>query len=154
MERHFLIGLSMENYVPLDVMNATIQVLEGQVELAVENGTRHLLNVGNVSSLPSNVMHTVTTTSSFPACYMYTFVGQQSNSTVPENDKKNANVTVMTPFAKSFALVGQSLLNLVFGIPLVTHKWFISSIAYPPKPVVTFLSRTRWFIFVSDFYEL
>lgn len=28
----------------------------------------------------------------------------------------------MTPFAKSLALVGQSLLNLVFGIPLVMHN--------------------------------
>ena len=118
-----LLGLRMDNYVPEGVSNATLQVLEGQVELAIENGTRSILNVNETASLPSSIMHTITTTSAIPACYMYTFVGVATNSTTPPKDGKEApSVSLMTPFAKSLALVGQSLLNLVFGIPLVTHK--------------------------------
>lgn len=112
----------MDNYVPEDVSNATLQVLEGQVELAIENGTKSILNTSDTASLPSNIMHTITTTSAVPACYMYTFVGLATNSTPSKNGKEMPNVSLMTPFAKSLALVGQSLLNLVFGIPLVTHK--------------------------------
>jgi hypothetical protein len=121
----------MDNYVPAGVTNATIQVLEGQVELSIENGTRSYLNVNDTASLPSSVMHRITTTSNIPACYMYTFVGPSSDSPSANASSRNAktpqsttheDVSLMTPFAKSLALVGQSLLNLVFGIPLVMHN--------------------------------
>lgn len=114
----------MDNYVPTGVTNATIQVLEGQVELSIENGSRSILNANDSASLPSSVMHTITTTSSIPASYMYTFVGLSSNSSSLKNNKEKPNVSLMTPFVKSLALVGQSLLNLVFGVPLVgaQHK--------------------------------
>ncbi|KZS07639.1 Gamma-glutamyl carboxylase [Daphnia magna] len=123
-------GLSMDNYVPEGVTNATIQVLEGQVELSIENGTRsYLLNANDTASLPSRVMHKITTTSTVPACYMYTFIGpataSESGNARRNNAKKETShrdVSLMTPFAKSLALVGQSILNLVFGIPLVMHN--------------------------------
>lgn len=126
----YLAGLSMDNYVPEGVTNATIQVLEGQVELSIENGTQsYLLNANDTASLPSRVMHKITTTSTVPACYMYTFIGpataSESGNARRNSAKKETShrdVSLMTPFAKSLALVGQSILNLVFGIPLVMHN--------------------------------
>lgn len=117
----------MDNYVPEGVTNATIQVLEGQVELSIENGTRlYLLNANDTASLPSGVMHRITTTSTVPACYMYTFIGPSTSSNAAHNnankETSHREVSLMTPFAKSLALVGQSILNLVFGIPLVMHN--------------------------------
>lgn len=117
-------GLSMDNYVPAGVTNASLQILEGQVELSIENGSRSILNVNDTATLPSSVMHTITTTSSIPASYMYTFVGLETtiNSSSLHGSKEQSDVSLITPFVKSLALVGQSLLNLVFGVPLVAHK--------------------------------
>lgn len=117
-------GLSMDNYVPAGVTNASLQILEGQVELSIENGSRSILNVNDTATLPSSVMHTITTTSSIPASYMYTFVGLETtiNSSSLHGSKEHSDVSLITPFVKSLALVGQSLLNLVFGVPLVAHK--------------------------------
>lgn len=113
-------GLTMENYIPNDVKNASIQVLEGQVELSFENsGYRSTLSANDSSPLPSGVLHLVKTTSPRPACYMYTYFGL--NATVEKDDTTQLDAfSVLTPLSKSLGLVGQSLLNLVFGIPLVT----------------------------------
>lgn len=113
----------MDNYIPTGVSNATVQILEGQVELSVENGAPSLvLNANDTAPLPTSTMHTITTTSPVPASYMYTFIGGASNHSASDDKKAVGDVSLMTPFAKSLALVGQSLLNLFFGIPLVAHK--------------------------------
>lgn len=119
----------MDNYVPTGVTNATVQILGGQVELSLENGDRLVLNANDTAPLPTSSMHTIRTTSSVPASYMYTFVGlsKVNASGAGGGDvlkKPMGRVTLMTPFVKSLALVGQSLLNLLFGIPLVAtgHK--------------------------------
>lgn len=112
----------MDNYIPTGVSNATVQILEGQVELSVENGARLVLNANDTAPLPTSTMHTITTTSPFPASYMYTFIGVASNHSASDDKKAVGDVSLMTPFVKSLALVGQSLLNLFFGIPLVAHK--------------------------------
>jgi len=113
------------------------------VELSYENGAATMLNVNDTAVLASNVMYTVSTTSETPACYMYTYIGSlTSNSTASARLKDGSPAgggggadpaataatavsswnELLMPFEKSLTLVAQSLLNLVFGIPLVRHK--------------------------------
>ena len=113
----------MENYIPSDVNNASIQVLGGQVELSFENGDNEVvLNANDLSQLPSGVLHRIKTISPRPACYMYTYFGLNATLAKRDSVKSITEFTLLTPFSKSLGLVGQSLLNLVFGIPLVTQN--------------------------------
>lgn len=114
----------MENYIPADVHNASIQVLDGQVELSLENSDdRPVLGANDAAQLPSGMLHFVKTISPRPACYMYTYFGL--NATLEKRQAISQSidgVSILTPFSKSLGLVGQSLLNLVFGTPLVTQN--------------------------------
>ena len=72
-------------------------------------------------------MYTVLTTSQNPACYMYTYTGLLTANSTTSTRSKDGRASLWNdlfmPFEKSLTLVAQSLLNLVFGIPLVRHKW-------------------------------
>lgn len=120
----FVAGLKMENYVPSGVTNATLFVLEGKVKLIFPGLLKNMsliLKANESTPLPTSVLHTVKTISPTPACYMYTYMNLASVST----NSTEAEVTpsyLFAPFAKSLALVGQSILNLVFGIPLVAQQ--------------------------------
>lgn len=119
-------GLGMDNYIPASVTNATLQVLEGQVELLFENGAATILDANDTAVLAPNVMYTVLTTSQNPACYMYTYTGLLTANSTTSTRSKDGRASLWNdlfmPFEKSLTLVAQSLLNLVFGIPLVRHK--------------------------------
>lgn len=118
----------MENYIPNDVHNASIQVLDGQVQLSLENGGGGgdrfavVLGANESSPLPSGTLHHVKTISSRPACYMYTYFGLNATAETDSHRQFAEGFSILTPFSKSLGLVGQSLLNLVFGIPLVTRN--------------------------------
>lgn len=126
----------MENYVPAGVSNASLRVLDGQVQVwsAVDDeeeghndqgGTGTVLNVNETVPLSAGAFYTVLTTSTRPACYMYTFHGEIFNATSASPSEggsvtgRQDNVTWLSPLTKSAALVGQSLLSLLLGIPLV-----------------------------------
>ena len=114
----------MENYVPAEVTNASLLVVEGKIELTFPgqlNNMSLILKTNETTYLPSSVLHTVTTISPSPACYMYTYMNLASvNSNLTDTDIKSSHL--FAPFAKSLALVAQSILNLVFGIPLVASQ--------------------------------
>ena len=119
----------MENYVPdsssTGLIEAWIQVLDGQVELLTDDGSIvRILGSNDSAVLPLGAMHSVLTTSDRPACYMYTYFRNQDHSAglqPPANNSSIPSPTVhwLSPLTKSAALVGQSLLSLVFGVPLV-----------------------------------
>jgi len=114
----------MENYVPAEVTNASLLVLEGKIELTFPgqlNNMSLILKTNETTYLPSSVLHTVATISPSPACYMYTYMNLASvTSNSTDTDIKSSHL--FAPFAKSLALVAQSILNLVFGIPLVASQ--------------------------------
>lgn len=136
----------MENYVPAGVTNATLRVLEGEVELSISTNNDKgsdvtIVNLGTNESaqLPIQVLYSVMTTSNQPACYMFIYHGL--GSTTPSNNSSvnnsqsstsingtegtsssvllNSQVNWWSPLTKSVALVAQSFLSLVYGIPLV-----------------------------------
>jgi len=137
----------MENYVPAGVTNATLRVLEGEVELSISTNNEKgsdvtILNLGTNESaqLPIQVLYSVMTTSNQPACYMFIYHGLGSTTTPSNNSSVNnsqsstsingtegtssavllnSQVNWWSPLTKSVALVAQSFLSLVFGIPLV-----------------------------------
>jgi len=103
-----------------------------------------ILNLGTNDSaqLPIQVLYSVMTTSNQPACYMFIYHGL--GSTTPSNNSSsinnsqsssrlmngtdgtnssavllNSQVNWWSPLTKSVALVAQSFLSLVYGIPLV-----------------------------------
>jgi vitamin K-dependent gamma-carboxylase len=116
-------GLSMENWIPADVANASLYVLDGKVDVSFENGSRLALKTNETTILPTDGTHVVHTRSSKPACYMYTYMGLRAdNETTTQNDVQDNDsvwLDLWSPYKKSIGLVSQSILSLVFGIPLV-----------------------------------
>ena len=96
------------------------------MELSFENGAATILDANDTAVLAPNVMYTVLTTSQNPACYMYTYTGLLTANSTTSTRSKDGRASLWNdlfmPFEKSLTLVAQSLLNLVFGIPLVRHK--------------------------------
>ena len=87
-----------------------------------DGGPPTILGVNDTAVLPLGVMHTVSTKSQHPACYMYTYIGMAGTNSTLAQEKEVTWNHLLIPFEKSLVLVGQSILSLVFGIPLVRHN--------------------------------
>lgn len=68
-------GLHLENYVAKR-LNATIEVLNGQVNVETDKDTNYTLNVGDKLQLPPGNYHKVYTISDQPSCYLYMFLNE------------------------------------------------------------------------------
>lgn len=70
-------GMYLENYISTDFANVSLTVLEGEVIYSEEELVNTII-VPKEKSIPvkTGMFHRVKTTSSYPACYMYTYTNQ------------------------------------------------------------------------------
>lgn len=73
--------MHLESYISTDFTNVSLTVLEGEVTY-VDEKTPDAITVLKGTSIPvkAGMFHRVTTTSSYPACYMYTYTNQTQQS--------------------------------------------------------------------------
>lgn len=77
--------MHLENYISTDFMNVSLTVLEGEVAYSDEE-LSEAITVPKEKSIPvkTGLFHRVKTTSSYPACYMYTY----TNPTTQQSDNE------------------------------------------------------------------
>lgn len=70
-------GMYLENYISTDFTNVSLTVLEGEITYSKEE-TMDVITVPKKKSIPveTGKFHRIKTTSSYPACYMYTYTNQ------------------------------------------------------------------------------
>lgn len=70
-------GMLLENYISTDFTNISLTVLEGEVTY-IDEKSPEPTTVLKGKSIPvkAGMFHRVKTTSSYPACYMYTYTNQ------------------------------------------------------------------------------
>ncbi|KMQ93598.1 vitamin k-dependent gamma-carboxylase [Lasius niger] len=70
-------GMYLENYISTDFANVSLTVLEGEVTYNEEDSAS-TITIPKERSIPvkTGMFHRVKTTSSYPACYMYTYTNQ------------------------------------------------------------------------------
>ncbi|XP_043940230.1 vitamin K-dependent gamma-carboxylase [Protopterus annectens] len=67
-------GLHLENFVSEDLGNTSVQVLQGEVVVEIQNSKNYSLKEGDKMQLPAGDYHKVYTVSETPSCYMYIYV--------------------------------------------------------------------------------
>jgi len=70
-------GMYLENYISTDFTNVSLTVLEGEVTYGEEE-SMDIITVSKKKSISvgTGKFHRIKTTSSYPACYMYTYTNQ------------------------------------------------------------------------------
>lgn len=69
-------GMYLENYISTDFTNVSLTVLEGEITYSEKDSMD--VTVSKEKSIPvkTDKFHRIKTTSSYPACYMYTYTNQ------------------------------------------------------------------------------
>uniref|UniRef100_A0A2A4ISY8 HTTM-like domain-containing protein n=1 Tax=Heliothis virescens TaxID=7102 RepID=A0A2A4ISY8_HELVI len=112
-------GYDQEKYIPLELQNVTLTVLEGQVVFEPEVTTKQIgqsfkLTMGHRIHINSGMFHKVLNVGKDPAFYMYTFF----NATDVNLDQNNAYNTKLPIFRELF----RRFVNmLVFGKLVVSN---------------------------------
>ncbi|EGI61953.1 PREDICTED: vitamin K-dependent gamma-carboxylase [Acromyrmex echinatior] len=122
-------GMYLENYISTDFMNVSLTVLEGEVTYGEEE-SMDVITVSKKKSISvgTGKFHRIKTTSSYPACYMYTYTNQtkQLNSEkkpppVIENMPqllKEINYKIIA-WIRTFVHITNAFLNLMYDVPMV-----------------------------------
>ncbi|XP_025156701.1 vitamin K-dependent gamma-carboxylase isoform X2 [Harpegnathos saltator] len=124
-------GMYLENYISTDFTNISLTVLEGEVTY-VDEKSPDSTTVLKGKSIPvkAGMFHRVKTTSSYPACYMYTYTNrtQQSenserktpppaiNDTLPLLKEVNYKINAWT---KALSHITNAFFHLAYGVPMV-----------------------------------
>ncbi|XP_011879676.1 PREDICTED: vitamin K-dependent gamma-carboxylase isoform X2 [Vollenhovia emeryi] len=123
-------GLYLENYISTDFSNISLTVLEGEVIYSEEEST-DVVTVSKKNSIPveTGKFHRIKTTSSYPACYMYTYTNQTKQLVNERNESPSAKENTpwllkqinykTTAWIKTFVHITNAFLNLVYDVPMV-----------------------------------
>ncbi|EFN74492.1 Vitamin K-dependent gamma-carboxylase [Camponotus floridanus] len=124
----------LENYISTDFANVSLTVLEGEVTYDEEESANAII-VPKEKSIPvkTGMFHRIKTTSSYPACYMYTYTNQTKEQL--DSDRKEAPLEEntqplflnilkeinykITAWARTFAHIANAFFNLVYDVPMV-----------------------------------
>lgn len=63
----------MENFVSEDLANVTLVLLEGRIEIMIEDMESRVLHPGDEMALITGDFHRIRTISETPSCYMYSY---------------------------------------------------------------------------------
>lgn len=119
-------GLTLENFISLDLENVTISVLEGKIEVADSNHTLGILTGGESLKISSG-QHFVKTVSKTPSTFMYTYINRTMMSmggiTSDDNSVPNINIYEEVKerfdnYKKFLYHMGNSILFLVYKVPM------------------------------------
>lgn len=123
-------GMHLENYISTDFANVSLTVLEGEVTYNEEESA-NTITLSKEKSIPvkTGMFHRIKTTSSYPACYMYTYTNQTKEQ-LDSNKKEPPSVENTLPLLKeinhkitawtrAFAHIANAFFNLVYDVPMV-----------------------------------
>ncbi|XP_070160958.1 vitamin K-dependent gamma-carboxylase [Polyergus mexicanus] len=123
-------GMYLENYISNDFANVSLTVLEGEVTYNEEESTKTII-VSKEKSIPvkTGMFHRVKTTSSYPACYMYTYTNQTRKLLESDREKppsventlpllKEINYKI-NAWARAFAHIANAFFNLIYDVPMM-----------------------------------
>lgn len=123
-------GMHLENYISTDFANVSLTVLEGEVTYNEEESA-NTITLSKEKSIPvkTGMFHRIKTTSSYPACYMYTYTNQTKEQLDSDREKppsventlpllKEINHKI-TAWTRAFAHIANAFFNLVYDVPMV-----------------------------------
>lgn len=122
-------GLTLDNYISPDLTNVSLTILEGNVRYYNDNDNdTYFLTSGKSISLPSGIVHHVTTIGLKPSCYLFTYVNKtmQEENLVIEN---NIEAKELLPLWQEFLMrlenyklflqhMGNCILFLLYDVPI------------------------------------
>lgn len=129
----------MENYITDDMANVTLSVIEGTVTYESELNDKVIkLTKGDYVKVPADVFHKITTISSTPSCFMYTYLNQTvaklTDDTVIVDDDDEPGY-MYSPFPilentnerynnlKQFLInVFNAIASIIYDVPMVRRK--------------------------------
>lgn len=128
-------GFKMDHYIPKDLTNVTLTVLEGTVEYTEEKTDKiRILHKDNSLLIKPKIFHRISVVSETPASYMFTYLNQtlqnlDESSRILENDKRVNNKKGMLPLWTEFKMrymdykrfivhIGNAILHEIYGIPM------------------------------------
>ncbi|KYM96640.1 Vitamin K-dependent gamma-carboxylase [Cyphomyrmex costatus] len=123
-------GMYLENYISTDFTNVSLTVLEGEVTYDEEE-SMDTITVSKEKSISvgTGKFHRIKTTSSYPACYMYTYTNQTKQ--LDSEKRKSPPVIENTPqllkeinykiiaWIRTFVHITNAFLNLIYDVPMV-----------------------------------
>ncbi|XP_066594912.1 vitamin K-dependent gamma-carboxylase [Prorops nasuta] len=124
-------GMHLENYIIADLTNVSLTVLEGDVVYS-EKGQSNTIALSKGQSVPvkTEIFHTISTVSLYPACYMYTYTNQtreqQNTNGITEIRKAKDPLPIMKElkykakaWIRTFSHITNAFFNLVYNVPMV-----------------------------------
>ncbi|XP_028048732.2 vitamin K-dependent gamma-carboxylase isoform X2 [Monomorium pharaonis] len=122
-------GMYLENYISTDFANVSLTVLKGEVTYSKEK-SMNVITMSKKKSIPieTGKFHRIKTTSSYPACYMYTYTNQTKQL---DNKRNSPSMVKNTPWllkqinnkiiawTKTFVHIANAFLNLVYDVPII-----------------------------------
>ncbi|XP_011696419.1 PREDICTED: vitamin K-dependent gamma-carboxylase [Wasmannia auropunctata] len=123
-------GMYLENYISTDFANVSLTVLEGEITY-VEDESPDVITLSKKKSIPieTGKFHRIKTTSSYPACYMYTYTNQtkqlSSERREPSPIIKNTSWLLneinnkIIAWTRTFVHITNAFLNLIYDVPMV-----------------------------------
>ncbi|XP_018368720.1 PREDICTED: vitamin K-dependent gamma-carboxylase [Trachymyrmex cornetzi] len=123
-------GMYLENYISTDFTNVSLTVLEGEITYGEEQ-SMDVITVSKKKSISvgTGKFHRIKTTSSYPACYMYTYTNQtkqldsEKRKTPPVIENmpqllKEINYKI-NAWIRTFVHITNAFLNLIYDVPMV-----------------------------------
>ncbi|KAF3429627.1 hypothetical protein E2986_13900 [Frieseomelitta varia] len=123
-------GMHLDNYISNNFTNVTLTVLEGEVTYSDER-RRYDIVLSKGSSIPieTEQFHKVTTTSAYPACYMYTCTSRNKEQPETEGATEPEEPREAFPIAKeigykidgwirAFHHIADAFFYLVYDVPM------------------------------------
>lgn len=118
-------GFSVQNYIHEDITNVTVTVIEGKINVEVENEEPKDLLAGRKIKIPSAKFHEVHTVSDSPSAYVYTF-SNRTRLIDPNLAVVLEQTTIFDWFSSkinnylnSIALVSNAFLRILYSVPMV-----------------------------------
>ncbi|KAL0099045.1 hypothetical protein PUN28_020235 [Cardiocondyla obscurior] len=123
-------GMFLENYISTDFANVSLTVLEGEVTYSEEKSTDVITMSKKQSvSVETGKFHRIKTTSSYPACYMYTYTNQTKQWDSERRDPhpviedmprllKEINYKIIA-WVRTIVHIVNAFLNLIYDVPIV-----------------------------------
>lgn len=132
-------GLYLENYISSELKNVTLTVLEGEVILELEDDIKPPVKLakGSNSAVQTDIFHKVHTVSSFPSCFMYTYVNntkanlKESKGTIAGSKRRGMRSPfpfledteeTVNGFLNMLSHIGNSFLYVFYDVPMVRRE--------------------------------
>lgn len=120
----------MENYIENDNTNVTLTLIDGTVTFETElNDEVIKLSQGDYIKVPTEVFHKITTISSRPSCFMYTYVNEAAASTPKHHQTKHSPIPIIedatehyNSLKQFFVNIANGFVSIVYDVPMTRRK--------------------------------